>query len=80
MECAGKEEKNIIRLLVALDQNYLPQLQVLLTSIAVNNPDENVEVYLMPQRYSSGRIGKGGQTLPRSRIRTDSVKGRSRLF
>ena len=44
MECAGKEEKNIIRLLVALDQNYLPQLQVLLTSIAVNNPDENVEV------------------------------------
>lgn len=47
MECAGKEEKNIIRLLVALDQNYLPQLQVLLTSIAVNNPDENVEVYLM---------------------------------
>lgn len=36
-----------IRLLFALDENYLPQLRVLLTSIAVNNPGERFELYVM---------------------------------
>lgn len=36
-----------IRLLFALDENYLPQLRVLLTSIAVNNPGECFELYVM---------------------------------
>lgn len=36
-----------IRLLFALDANYLPQLRVLLTSIAVNNPGERFELYVM---------------------------------
>ncbi len=47
MECADKGNKDTLRLLVSLDQNYLPQLQVLLTSVALNNPGENMEVYLM---------------------------------
>ena len=47
MEHTGKGAKDALRLLVTLDQHYLPQLQVLLTSVAVNNPGENVEVYLM---------------------------------
>lgn len=46
MECEDRT-RNIIRLLVALDQNYLPQLQTLLTSVAVNNPGEIMELYLM---------------------------------
>lgn len=46
MECENKK-RDTVRLLAALDQNYLPQLQVLLTSIAVNNPKEAVELYLM---------------------------------
>lgn len=43
-----------ISILVSLDQNYLPQLQVLLTSLAQNNPGERFELYLLhsgiPQR------------------------------
>lgn len=36
-----------IFLLTTLDQNYLPQLQVLLTSLAVNNPEEAVTLALL---------------------------------
>lgn len=39
--------KDVLNLLVSLDENYLPQLEVLLTSIAVNNPGEAMNVYLM---------------------------------
>ena len=38
------EEMN---LLVTLDQNYLPPLQVLLTSLHVNQPQEPVALYLL---------------------------------
>ena len=34
-------------LLTTLDQNYLPQLQVLLTSLAVNNPGETFALFLL---------------------------------
>lgn len=36
-----------IRLLFALDANYLPQLRTLLTSIDINNPGERFELYVM---------------------------------
>lgn len=36
-----------IVLLTTLDQNYLPQLQVLLTSLQINNPGERVTLYLL---------------------------------
>lgn len=36
-----------IALLATLDRNYLPQLQVLLTSVAVNNPGEKFFLYLL---------------------------------
>lgn len=36
-----------IAILTTLDQNYLPQLQVLLTSLQINNPSESVTVYLL---------------------------------
>lgn len=48
----GKQKQNPIRLLVALDENYLPQLHVLLTSAAVNNPGERIELYFMHSRVS----------------------------
>lgn len=35
-----------VNILVALDQNYLPQLRVLLTSIRVNDPGEQIRLYL----------------------------------
>ncbi len=36
-----------IVLLTTLDSNYLPQLQVLLTSLKVNNPEEKISLYLL---------------------------------
>ena len=36
-----------IRLLFALDANYLPQLRTLLTSIDINNPGERFELHVM---------------------------------
>lgn len=45
------EEKRLlnepINLLVTLNQNYVPQLLVLLTSIFINNPGEQFNLYLM---------------------------------
>lgn len=38
---------DVISILVSLDQAYLPQLQVLLTSIFCNNPGERFAVYLL---------------------------------
>lgn len=36
-----------IVLLTTLDQNYLPQLQVLLTFLFVNDPEKAVRLYLL---------------------------------
>lgn len=36
-----------ITLLTTLDENHLPQLQVLLTSLALNNPGEKSELFLL---------------------------------
>lgn len=36
-----------MNLLFALDQNYYPQLRVLLTSLKINNPEETFSIYLM---------------------------------
>ena len=36
-----------IAILTTLDQNYLPQLQVLLASLQINNPSESVTLYLL---------------------------------
>lgn len=44
--------------MVALDENYLPQLQVLLTSLWVNNPGEVIELYFMHSRVSESAMGK----------------------
>ena len=39
--------RNPIRILAALDQGYVPQLCVMLTSIYLNNPGEPFELYLL---------------------------------
>ena len=43
-------------LLTTLDQNYVPQLQVLLTSLAVNNPGEAVRLYLLHSAIPEERL------------------------
>lgn len=41
------KDLNSISILVTLDQNYLPQLHVLLTSLRLNNPGDPMELYLL---------------------------------
>ena len=47
-----------IILLTTLNQNYLPQLRVLLTSIFTNNPGETISLYLLHQNIPSGELRK----------------------
>ena len=47
-----------IRLLAALDENYLPRLQVLLTSVFINNPEEKMELYLIHRNIPEKSLEK----------------------
>ena len=47
----------MINLLVSVDRNYLFRLQVLLTSIAVNNPHEKFDLYLMHSEIPDHALG-----------------------
>ena len=49
-----------IHLLVTLDGRYLPQLRVLLTSLAVNDPGVAVELYLMHRSLTPEELGQAG--------------------
>lgn len=50
-----------ISLLTTLDQNYLPQLQVLLTSLHVNNSTEKIVLYLLHSGIPEAALGKLNQ-------------------
>lgn len=52
---------NTISLLTTLDQNYLPQLQVLLTSLHVNNSAEKIVLYLLHSGIPEAALGKLNQ-------------------
>ena len=41
-----------ISILAALDEHYLPQLHVLLTSLRLNNPGEHMDLYLLQSAVS----------------------------
>ncbi|MCD8381441.1 MAG: glycosyltransferase family 8 protein [Clostridiales bacterium] len=43
-------------LLTTLNESYLPQLQVLLTSILLNNPDERFRLYLIHRSFSAEQL------------------------
>lgn len=45
-----------IHLLFTLDSRYLPQLQVLLTSLHINNPEEKFKIYLIHKDLSETNI------------------------
>lgn len=50
-----------ISILVALDENYLPQLRVLLTSLHLNNPGERMELYLLHSGISDQGLDAVGR-------------------
>ena len=41
-----------ISIFAALDEHYLPQLHVLLTSLRLNNPGEHIDLYLLQSAVS----------------------------
>lgn len=47
-----------INLLVSLDSRYLPRLQVLLTSLWLNNPGESFHIYLMHRSLTAADLEK----------------------
>lgn len=52
---------NTISLLTTLNQNYLPQLQVLLTSLHVNSSAEKIVLYLLHSGIPEAALGKLNQ-------------------
>lgn len=50
--------QNTIDLLTTLNENYLPQLRVLLTSILLNNPGERFRLYLIHRGISPEELGR----------------------
>ena len=45
-----------ISILAALDEHYLPQLHVLLTSLRLNNPGEHMDLYLLQLTDSASGV------------------------
>lgn len=45
-----------MELLVTVDKNYIPPLQVMLTSLYMNNPGEDVEMYLLHSRLQEKEL------------------------
>ena len=66
-----------MELLVTVDKNYIPPLQVMLTSLYMNNPGEDVELYLLgggcrtvftAQQITGKRIGAAGKAVRQTGI------------
>jgi lipopolysaccharide biosynthesis glycosyltransferase len=55
---AEQSARDPINLLVSLDRSYLPQLQVLLTSIRVNNPGEQFSLFLLHSVLTDDDLGQ----------------------
>ncbi len=45
-----------MELLVTVDKNYIPPLQVMLTSLCLNNPGEKIELYLLHSRLQEKEL------------------------
>lgn len=52
-----------INILVTLDENYMPQLSVMLTSLYINNPGEKFNIYLIHRGISKNRLSGTEKTM-----------------
>ena len=57
-----------MNLLVSLDENYLPQLQVLLASLCQNCPGETGSVYLLHRSIPPAEAGWAGREFENARL------------
>lgn len=67
-------------LLVSLNQNYLPQLRVMLTSLFLNNPGLNCRVWLLHRGIPDGLLQELDTDLQRLQFRLLPVRIDERLF
>ena len=71
---------DVISILVSLDQAYLPQLQVLLTSIFCNNPGERFAVYLLHSGISEQALSPVAEQCRRMQYSFCPVRVQDDLF
>lgn len=69
-----------ISLLTTLDQNYLPQLRTLLTSLAINNPGESFAVYLLHSGLSPEALTGIRQQCDRHGYEFQAIRVEDSLF
>lgn len=69
-----------IDLLFTLDNRYLPQLQVLLTSLHINNPGEKFKIYLIHKDLSETNINSISRQCQKYEYSFFSVKADNSLF
>ena len=69
-----------IDLLVSLDENYLPQLRVMLYSASLNNPGVNFRVFLLHRGFSTEQLSSLSRQLEVLDMELRAVRVDERLF
>lgn len=69
-----------IFLLTTLDENYIPQLQVLLTSLFINNPGELFSLYLLHSGIPQDRLSSIRRQCEASRYTFEAIRVEDSLF
>ena len=69
-----------IDLLVSLDENYLPQLRVMLYSASLNNPGVNFRVFLLHRGFSAEQLSSLSRQLEALDMELRAVRVDERLF
>ena len=69
-----------IDLLVSLDENYLPQLRVMLYSASLNNPGVNFRVFLLHRGFSTEQLSSFSRQLEALDMELRAVRVDERLF
>lgn len=72
--------KTIVNLLVSLNQNYLPQLRVMLVSLALNNPGLNYRLFLLYRGFSDETLQELAQQVSCLRGELHPVQVDENLF
>lgn len=69
-----------IDLLVTLDENYIKQMKVLMTSIYINNPCEIFNIYLIHSGISEDKLEEIGVDLAKFSYKFIPIRARTELF
>ena len=69
-----------INILVTLDRNYIPQLRVLLTSLYINHPGQQFDIYLLHSNIPDADISKLSDELKRLQFELIPVRASDDVF